>query len=416
MKFTKLRLLGFKSFVEPSEFVIERGLTGVVGPNGCGKSNLVEALRWVMGENSYKNMRASGMDDVIFSGSGNRPARNHAEVSLTIDNSDRTAPAGFNDDDELTIVRRITRDAGSAYRVGGREVRARDVAILFADASTGAQSPALVRQGQIAELIPRFDVDAMAEVALLNARGADEQLVHGRRDRSRQDHAEEQRRPLDDEEQHGQHAEEAQEQVPSERSGLCGRDARVQPAERRVHGDRHPPGPPGRPLGAVHEEDGAAKQRQHLSDRRRPVLDGAPPAARVNRHCAHPRAGPIVQSRDEIRVDRKIRDDNPAVVRGRDGRPDDEMRVVRLIAGNVGDRALEPPRDRDPLRDLGRRIEVRPRTRADDLGVARAIAARRVGAGSHDRERQRRVLRGEVHDLALDRRLSGLRGPSDFNR
>ena len=95
MKFTKLRLLGFKSFVEPTEFVIERGLTGVVGPNGCGKSNLVEALRWVMGENSYKNMRASGMDDVIFSGSGQRPARNTAEVGLFIDNTDRTAPAAF---------------------------------------------------------------------------------------------------------------------------------------------------------------------------------------------------------------------------------------------------------------------------------------------------------------------------------
>ena len=100
MKFNKLRLLGFKSFVEPSEFIIEPGLTGVVGPNGCGKSNLVEALRWVMGENSYKNMRASGMDDVIFSGSGNRPARNTAEVGLYLDNSDRTAPAAFNDADE----------------------------------------------------------------------------------------------------------------------------------------------------------------------------------------------------------------------------------------------------------------------------------------------------------------------------
>src|SRR4249920_1600879 len=97
MKLTRLRLLGFKSFVEPTEFVIEPGLTGVVGPNGCGKSNLVEALRWVMGESSYKNMRASGMDDVIFSGSGKRPARNMAEVSLAVDNADRTAPAAFND-------------------------------------------------------------------------------------------------------------------------------------------------------------------------------------------------------------------------------------------------------------------------------------------------------------------------------
>ena len=112
MKFNRLRLVGFKSFVEPGEFVIERGLTGVVGPNGCGKSNLVEALRWVMGENSYKNMRASGMDDVIFSGSGNRPARNTAEVGLYLDNSDRTAPAAFNDSDEIQVTRRIEREQG----------------------------------------------------------------------------------------------------------------------------------------------------------------------------------------------------------------------------------------------------------------------------------------------------------------
>ena len=127
MKFNKLRLLGFKSFVEPTEFLIERGLTGVVGPNGCGKSNLVEALRWVMGENSYKNMRASGMDDVIFSGSGNRPSRNSAEVGLFLDNSDRTAPAAFNDADELQVTRRIERESGSVYRINGKDVRAKDV-------------------------------------------------------------------------------------------------------------------------------------------------------------------------------------------------------------------------------------------------------------------------------------------------
>lgn len=153
MKFNKLRLVGFKSFVEPTEFIIERGLTGVVGPNGCGKSNLVEALRWVMGENSYKNMRASGMDDVIFSGSGNRPARNTAEVALYLDNGDRTAPAAFNDSDEIQVTRRIEREQGSLYRINGKESRAKDVQLLFADASTGARSPSMVGQGRIGELI-----------------------------------------------------------------------------------------------------------------------------------------------------------------------------------------------------------------------------------------------------------------------
>ncbi|MGI9400377.1 MAG: chromosome segregation protein SMC [Rhizobiaceae bacterium] len=153
MKFVKLRCLGFKSFVEPTEFMIEDGLTGIVGPNGCGKSNLVEALRWVMGESSYKNMRASGMDDVIFSGSGGRPARNTAEVTLFLDNTDRTAPAAFNDADELQISRRIEREAGSLYRINGKEVRAKDVHLLFADASTGARSPSMVGQGRIGELI-----------------------------------------------------------------------------------------------------------------------------------------------------------------------------------------------------------------------------------------------------------------------
>ncbi|MFY9658093.1 MAG: chromosome segregation SMC family protein, partial [Methylocystis sp.] len=153
MQFQRLRLLGFKSFCEHTEFLIEPGLTGVVGPNGCGKSNLVEALRWVMGENSFKNMRATGMDDVIFAGGGSRPARNVAEVGLVLDNSQRTAPAAFNDVDTLEVTRRIEREQGSLYRVNGREVRAKDVQLLFADASTGARSPALVRQGQIGEII-----------------------------------------------------------------------------------------------------------------------------------------------------------------------------------------------------------------------------------------------------------------------
>ena len=153
MKLSRLRLIGFKSFVEPTDFLIEPGLTGVVGPNGCGKSNLVEALRWVMGETSHKSMRAADMNDVIFSGSGNRPSRNNAEVSMAIDNSDKTAPAVFNEFDTLEVSRRIERDQGSTYRINGREVRARDVQILFADASTGARSPALVHQGRIGEII-----------------------------------------------------------------------------------------------------------------------------------------------------------------------------------------------------------------------------------------------------------------------
>jgi chromosome segregation protein len=162
LKFTRLRVLGFKSFVEPTEFIIEPGLTGVVGPNGCGKSNLVEALRWVMGESSYKAMRASGMDDVIFQGSLNRPARNTAEVSLAVDNSDRTAPVALNDSDQIEITRRIEREAGSVYRINGRDVRARDVQLLFADASTGAHSPAIVGQGKIGELIAAKPVDRRA--------------------------------------------------------------------------------------------------------------------------------------------------------------------------------------------------------------------------------------------------------------
>ncbi|MCZ4353173.1 AAA family ATPase [Roseovarius aestuarii] len=153
MRFSKLRLTGFKSFVDPTDLIIGEGRTGVVGPNGCGKSNLLEALRWVMGENRPTAMRGGGMEDVIFAGASSRPARNFAEVTIHIDNADRLAPAGFNDSDTLEITRRITRDIGSAYQVNGKDVRARDVQMLFADASTGAHSPALVRQGQISELI-----------------------------------------------------------------------------------------------------------------------------------------------------------------------------------------------------------------------------------------------------------------------
>jgi chromosome segregation protein len=182
MKLTRLRLHGFKSFVEPTDFLIEPGLTGVVGPNGCGKSNLVEALRWAMGETSYKSLRASDMDAVIFAGSGNRPARNHAEVAMTIDNSDRSAPAAVNDQDMLEISRRIEREAGSVYRINGRDVRARDVQILFADAATGARSPALVHQGKIGEIIQarpdqrRRVLEDAAGVAGLHARRHEAEL------------------------------------------------------------------------------------------------------------------------------------------------------------------------------------------------------------------------------------------------
>src|SRR5262245_55819508 len=153
MQFDRLRLVGFKSFVDMTELAIAPGLTGIVGPNGCGKSNLVEALRWVMGENSAKRLRGGEMDDVIFAGSAGRPAHNLAEVALTVDNSARDAPFAFNDREEIEIVRRIERGAGSTYRVNGREVRARDVQLLFADAATGAHSGAMVSQGRVGALI-----------------------------------------------------------------------------------------------------------------------------------------------------------------------------------------------------------------------------------------------------------------------
>ncbi|WP_282607583.1 chromosome segregation protein SMC [Pelagibius sp. Alg239-R121] len=153
VQFKKLHLSGFKSFVDPTDLLIERGMTGVVGPNGCGKSNLVEALRWVMGETSAKKMRGSEMDDVIFAGSATRPARNVAEVCLSLNNQDRKAPAMFNDSDELEVIRRITRGGGSNYKVNGKDVRARDVQLLFADAASGAHSTALVSQGRVGEII-----------------------------------------------------------------------------------------------------------------------------------------------------------------------------------------------------------------------------------------------------------------------
>ncbi len=153
MHFLRLRLAGFKSFVDSTDLSIEPGLTGIVGPNGCGKSNLVEALRWVMGESSARLMRGREMDDVIFGGSADRPARNHAEVRVLLDNAARTAPAVFNDHAEIEVSRRIERGLGSVYRINGKESRARDVQLLFADETTGSRSAALVGQGEVGMLI-----------------------------------------------------------------------------------------------------------------------------------------------------------------------------------------------------------------------------------------------------------------------
>ncbi|MBS0520131.1 MAG: AAA family ATPase [Proteobacteria bacterium] len=180
--FDKLRLSGFKSFVDPTELAIEPGMTGIVGPNGCGKSNLVEALKWVMGETSAKQMRGSEMEDVIFAGAGTRPARNIAEVMLTLDNRTRVAPAMVNDADQLDVVRRIERGHGSSYSVNGRDIRARDVQTLFADAATGARSTALVSQGRIGTLINakpadrRTIIDEAAGITGLYARRHEAEL------------------------------------------------------------------------------------------------------------------------------------------------------------------------------------------------------------------------------------------------
>ena len=170
MRIKQLRLSGFKSFVEPAVLRIEPGLTGVVGPNGCGKSNLLEAIRWVMGENSPKSMRSGGMEDVIFAGTASRPPRDFAEVVLSAEDDDG---------DELEVVRRIERGAGSAYRVNGNDVRAKDVALTFADAATGAHSPALVSQGKIAQVIAakpverRMMLEEAAGIAGLHVRRRD---------------------------------------------------------------------------------------------------------------------------------------------------------------------------------------------------------------------------------------------------
>ena len=153
MKFKQLDITGFKSFSEKTTFLIEDGLTGIVGPNGCGKSNIVESLRWCMGENSAKSMRGSGMEDVIFSGTSNRASKNISEVALTLDNQNNEGPAQYKEFDEILIRRKIERDKGSKYYINGKEVRARDVQTLFADLSTGAHSPSLISQGRIGQLV-----------------------------------------------------------------------------------------------------------------------------------------------------------------------------------------------------------------------------------------------------------------------
>ena len=178
MRLKRLKLAGFKSFVDPTELRIEAGLTGIVGPNGCGKSNLLEALRWTMGESSPRSMRGGGMEDVIFAGTASRPARDFAEVSILAEREESDTP---NSDmialeSEIEVVRRIERGIGSAYRVNGRDVRARDVALLFADAATGAHSPALVSQGKIGAVVSarpaerRLTLEEAAGVAGLHVR------------------------------------------------------------------------------------------------------------------------------------------------------------------------------------------------------------------------------------------------------
>ena len=162
MNFKKLEITGFKSFFDKTTFLIEKGLTGIVGPNGCGKSNIVESLRWCMGETSAKSMRGSGMDDIIFSGTSNRPPKNISEVSLLIDNSESDRSNQYSDIDEIIISRKIERDKGSKYHINGKEVRARDAQTFFADLSTGAHSPSLISQGRIGALVTSRPADRRA--------------------------------------------------------------------------------------------------------------------------------------------------------------------------------------------------------------------------------------------------------------
>ena len=162
MEFKKIDLTGFKSFVEKTTFFIEKGLTGIVGPNGCGKSNIVESIRWCMGETSAKSIRGSGMEDVIFSGTANKTSKNIAEVSITLDNSDKEGPSQFKEVDIVNVKRKIEKDKGSRYFINEKEVRARDVQTLFADLSTGAHSPSMISQGRIGALVTAKPTDRRA--------------------------------------------------------------------------------------------------------------------------------------------------------------------------------------------------------------------------------------------------------------
>ena len=162
MEFKKIELTGFKSFVEKTPFFIEKGLTGIVGPNGCGKSNIVEAIRWCMGETSAKSMRGTGMEDVIFSGTANKTSKNIAEVSLILYNSDKDGPIQFKELNLIYVKRRIVKDKGSRYFINDKEVRARDVQTLFADLSTGAHSPSMISQGRIGALVTAKPTDRKA--------------------------------------------------------------------------------------------------------------------------------------------------------------------------------------------------------------------------------------------------------------
>ena len=162
MRFKKLEINGFKSFSGKTTILIEDGLTGIVGPNGCGKSNIVEALRWCMGENSAKSMRGSGMEDVIFSGTSNRSSKNISEAIIALDNKSKEGSNQYDEFDEITIKRKIEKDKGSKYYINDKEVRARDVQTFFADLSTGAHSPSLISQGRIGQLVTAKPIERRA--------------------------------------------------------------------------------------------------------------------------------------------------------------------------------------------------------------------------------------------------------------